>query len=145
MKNRCGWCETDPIIVAYYDDLMFQVLILERLQRTFLVQSKRQDQEVDYADVDMSSGTLNRARAAHPDIEYIEGDMRILQLNRQFDAVAIPDSIDYMMSLEDLKRAIQTAVEYLKTGGVYCSLWEKQKRHFEIIILLIPAAGMTCI
>jgi SAM-dependent methyltransferase len=68
--------------------------------------------------VDLSLGMLDRARAAHPDIEYIEGDMRALRLNRQFDAVAIPDSIDYMTSLDDLRRAIQNAVEHLKSGGV---------------------------
>jgi ubiquinone/menaquinone biosynthesis C-methylase UbiE len=68
--------------------------------------------------VDLSLGMLNKARAAHPDIEYLEGDMRTLRLNRQFDAVAIPDSIDYMVSLDDLRQAIQTSVEHLKTGGV---------------------------
>jgi len=68
--------------------------------------------------VDLSVGMLNKARKAHPDIEYIEGDMRTIRLNRQFDAVAIPDSIDYMASQEDLQQAIQTAVMHLKTGGV---------------------------
>lgn len=68
--------------------------------------------------VDLSLGMLNKARKVHPDIEYIEGDMRTLRLNRQFDAVAIPDSIDYMASREDLRLAIQTAVAHLKTGGV---------------------------
>ena len=69
--------------------------------------------------VDLSLGMLNKARAAHPDIEYIEGDMRTLRLNRQFDAVVIPDSIDYMTSLDDLRQAIQNAVMHLKTGGVF--------------------------
>lgn len=68
--------------------------------------------------VDLSVGMLNKARKAHPDIEYIEGDMRTIRLNRQFDAVAIPDSLDYMASQEDLQQAIQTAVMHLKTGGV---------------------------
>jgi len=68
--------------------------------------------------VDLSPGMLNKARKAHPDIEYIEGDMRTLRLDRQFDAVAIPDSIDYMASRQDLEQAIQTAVLHLKTGGV---------------------------
>ena len=44
--------------------------------------------------VDLSPGMLIKARKLHPDIEYIEGDMRTLRLNRQFDAVVIPDSID---------------------------------------------------
>ena len=68
--------------------------------------------------VDLSLGMLNKARVAHPDIEYLEGDMRTLRLNRQFDAVVIPDSIDYMASQDDLRRAIQTAVAHLKTSGV---------------------------
>jgi ubiquinone/menaquinone biosynthesis C-methylase UbiE len=68
--------------------------------------------------VDLSLGMLDKARVAHPDIEYLEGDMRTLRLIRQFDAVAIPDSIDYMASLDDLRQAIQTAVAHLKSGGV---------------------------
>lgn len=68
--------------------------------------------------VDLSPGMLDKARAAHPDIEYLEGDMRTLRLNRRFDAVAIPDSIDYMASLDDLRQAIQTAAAHLKSGGV---------------------------
>lgn len=68
--------------------------------------------------VDLSLGMLNIARARHPEIEYLEGDMRTLRLGRQFDAVAIPDGIDYMVSLEELRQAIHTAVAHLKTGGV---------------------------
>ncbi len=68
--------------------------------------------------VDLSLGMLNKARVAHPDIEYLEGDMRTLRLSRQFDAVVIPDSIDYMASQDDLRLAIQTAVAHLKTSGV---------------------------
>jgi ubiquinone/menaquinone biosynthesis C-methylase UbiE len=68
--------------------------------------------------VDLSLGMLDKARVAHPDIEYLEGDMRTLRLNRQFDAVAIPDSIDYMASLHDLRLAIHTAAVHLKPCGV---------------------------
>ncbi len=68
--------------------------------------------------VDISLGMLNKARVAHPDVEYLEGDMRTLRLNRQFDAVVIPDSIDYMASQHDLRLAIQTAAAHIKTNGV---------------------------
>lgn len=68
--------------------------------------------------VDLSLGMLNKARAVHPDIAYIEDDMRTVRLNRQFDAVVIPDSIDYMASLDDLRQALETAAMHLKTGGV---------------------------
>lgn len=68
--------------------------------------------------VDVSRGMLEKARLRHPEVEYIEGDMRTLRLDREFDAVAIPDSIDYMSSLPELRMAIGTAVAHLKPGGV---------------------------
>lgn len=68
--------------------------------------------------VDLSQGMLARARQLHPDIEYLEGDMRDIALGRMFDVVAIPDSIDYMASYEDLHRAVGNGVKHLKPGGV---------------------------
>jgi ubiquinone/menaquinone biosynthesis C-methylase UbiE len=67
--------------------------------------------------VDLSKGMLKIARDRHPEIEYIEGDMRTIQLNRQFDVIAIPDSIDYMVSEEDLLQVITNAAFHLKTDG----------------------------
>lgn len=68
--------------------------------------------------VDLSCGMLARARAAHPDIEYLEGDMRTLRLGRRFDVVAIPDAIDYMASEEDLRQVFETAALHLGPDGV---------------------------
>ena len=68
--------------------------------------------------VDLSPAMLARARAVHTDIEYIEGDMRSLRLDRKFDVVTIPDSIDYMESLDDLNKAVGTAAEHLKPDGI---------------------------
>lgn len=67
--------------------------------------------------VDLSQGMLARARARHPDIEYLEADIRTLRLDRTFDAVAIPDCIDYMVTPADLDAAIATAAEHLRPGG----------------------------
>jgi SAM-dependent methyltransferase len=68
--------------------------------------------------VDVSRGMLEQARHRHPDVQYIEGDMRTVRLGREFDAVAIPDSIDYMSSFAELTMAIGTAAAHLKPGGV---------------------------
>ncbi len=68
--------------------------------------------------VDLSIGMLEKAKTVNPDIEYIEGDMRIIRLDRQFDCVVIPDSIDYMVTLDELKQAVITAEMHLKPGGV---------------------------
>jgi SAM-dependent methyltransferase len=68
--------------------------------------------------IDISPGMLERARLRHPDVEYIEGDMRTARLGREFDVVVIPDSIDYMSSFAELRMAIGTAVAHLKPGGI---------------------------
>ncbi len=68
--------------------------------------------------VDISRGMLEMARSRHSDVEYIEDDMRTVRLGREFDAVAIPDGIDYMSSLSELRMAVETAATHLKPGGV---------------------------
>jgi len=68
--------------------------------------------------LDVSRGMLDKARLRNPDIEYVEGDMRTVRLGQEFDAVVIPDSIDYMGSLPELRMAIETAVAHLKAGGI---------------------------
>ncbi|MBN2202470.1 class I SAM-dependent methyltransferase [bacterium] len=68
--------------------------------------------------VDISPGMVDKARVLHPDIEYVLADMRTVRLNRLFDAVAVPDSIDYMATEDDLRQAIRTAAEHLRPGGV---------------------------
>jgi hypothetical protein len=44
--------------------------------------------------------------------------MRSVRLRKRFDAVAVPDSIGYMTTLRDLRRAVETARFHLKPGGV---------------------------
>lgn len=68
--------------------------------------------------VDISPGMLAKAHAAHPEIEYHEEDMRTIRLQKEFDVVVIPDSIDYMVTRDDLRQALRTATTHLKSGGV---------------------------
>lgn len=68
--------------------------------------------------VDVSPGMLEIARRRNPEVEYVLGDMRAIDLAQRFDAVAIPDSIDYMVTLDDLRAAIGTAFRHLASGGV---------------------------
>jgi SAM-dependent methyltransferase len=68
--------------------------------------------------VDISKNMLEMARKLNPEVRYIHGDMRTFDLKESFDAVAIPDSIGYMTNLEDLRKAIHTAYNHLKPGGV---------------------------
>lgn len=85
-------------------------------------------QHFDVTGVDISRGMLDKARLRHPNVEYIEGDMRVVRLGREFDAVAIPDSIDYMSSLAELRMAIETAVVHLKPGGILLVIGKTRER-----------------
>jgi ubiquinone/menaquinone biosynthesis C-methylase UbiE len=68
--------------------------------------------------VDLSQGMLDLAKKANEDVTYVLGDMRTIHLNQKFDAVVIPDSIAYMITLVDLKQALLNAARHLKTDGV---------------------------
>jgi len=67
--------------------------------------------------VDISEGMLKIARGRNPEAVYTLGDMRDVRLDGVFDAVAIPDSIAYMATTADLRKAVDTACRHLKPGG----------------------------
>ena len=67
--------------------------------------------------VDRAPGMLAVSRALNPECEHVEGDMRTVRLNRQFDAVFIHDAICYMTTEADLRRAFDTAWLHCKPGG----------------------------
>ena len=71
--------------------------------------------------VDRSPGMLEVSRSLNPECHHIQGDMRDVRLERQFDAVLIHDAIMYLASEEDLVRAVRTAYEHCRPGG--CALF----------------------
>lgn len=68
--------------------------------------------------VDISDGMLDLAKEKNPEATYVKGDMRTIDLVKKFDVVAIPDSIMYMTTLQDLQKAIKNAACHLRTGGI---------------------------
>jgi len=68
--------------------------------------------------VDIGKGMLKAARHLNNDVKYIYGDMRDINLKSKFDIVAIPDSIGYMTSVQDLRKTINTAYSHLKIDGI---------------------------
>lgn len=67
---------------------------------------------------DISMEMLAISRSINPDCEHILGDMRAMRLNRTFDAVFAHDALDYLTTLDDLRRAVQTARVHCRPGGV---------------------------
>jgi SAM-dependent methyltransferase len=68
--------------------------------------------------IDLSGGMLEIARKTNPEINYLQGDMRTVELGRKFDIVIIPDSIAYMTTIDDLRGTLQNCVKHLNEGGV---------------------------
>jgi SAM-dependent methyltransferase len=80
--------------------------------------------------VDLSEDMLGLARKLNPEVEYLQGDMRTIRLEEQFDAVTIFDSINYMRSSDDLQAAFTTAYDHLKPGGVFVTYIEEWTEKF---------------
>jgi hypothetical protein len=68
--------------------------------------------------VDLSPGMLEQSRRINPGCEHALGDMRSVRLGRTFDAVFIHDAVMYMLTEEDLRRALETAAAHLDPEGV---------------------------
>jgi len=68
--------------------------------------------------VDLSPHMLAVSRAANPECEHLEGDMRTVRLGRTFDAVFVYDAICHMTTEADLHAVMETAFVHLRPGGV---------------------------
>lgn len=68
---------------------------------------------------DRSESMLANCRDRDPRIQTHRGDMRIIRLDRRFDAVLAHDAIDYLTDLDDLRSTCATAAAHLKPGGLF--------------------------
>jgi SAM-dependent methyltransferase len=75
--------------------------------------------------VDISEKMLALAKDLNPEAVYRHGDMRTIRFEESFDAVAVLDSIAYMISESDLDSVFNTAYRHLKPGGVFLTLVEQ--------------------
>ena len=67
--------------------------------------------------VDQSPAMLLVSQALNPDLEHVQGDMRTVRLDREFDGVFIHDAVVYMTNEADVRRAIETARVHCRVGG----------------------------
>jgi SAM-dependent methyltransferase len=81
--------------------------------------------------VDLSEEMLAVSRQLNPECEHLLGDMRTLRLGRSFDAVFVHDAIDYMTTETDLRRAVTTAYEHCRVGGVAVFVPDDITENFE--------------
>jgi SAM-dependent methyltransferase len=69
--------------------------------------------------VDISEKMLEIAKDLNPEVVYHHGDMRTIELGKLFDVVVVPESVDYMITENELYSAIMTAQKHLKPGRLF--------------------------
>jgi SAM-dependent methyltransferase len=86
---------------------------------------------VEVTGVDISKEMLALAKKLNPECRYLEGDMRKVRLGELFDVVLLHDSVNYMLTPEDLQAAFQTCHEHLKPGGAMLTVIERIPERFK--------------
>ncbi|MCU0610609.1 MAG: class I SAM-dependent methyltransferase [Candidatus Eisenbacteria bacterium] len=81
--------------------------------------------------LDLSPAMLELARALNPESEFLQGDMRSLELRRRFDCILLDDAITYMVTREDLAAAFAGAFRHLRSGGVMVVSPDETKETFQ--------------
>jgi SAM-dependent methyltransferase len=80
--------------------------------------------------IDISGAMLELACRLNPEVDYHQGDMRSVRLDKAFDAVVGLDSLAYMLSQDELRKVFETAYIHLKPGGVFGVLPEFTRESF---------------
>lgn len=68
--------------------------------------------------VDLDEGMLARARAAAPDLEWVEADLAGLQLDRTFDAAVLAGNVLIFVAPGTESRVVARVASHLKPGGL---------------------------
>ena len=68
--------------------------------------------------VDLEPAMLALSGRLNPECEHVQGDMRSIRLGRIFDCVLLHDAVSYMISRQDLAKAIACASAHTAPGGV---------------------------
>ena len=80
---------------------------------------------------DRSAAMLDVSRAVNPECEHIVGDMRSLNVGREFDVVMIHDAIAYMTDEASMRAAFRTARRHCRRGGAVVNLPDNVAETFE--------------
>lgn len=69
--------------------------------------------------VDLNQEMLEIARQKLPDVEFVQGDMKDLRFNKEFDViVCLFSAINYNTNLQELRKTFESFYDILKPGGI---------------------------
>lgn len=81
--------------------------------------------------VDLSEQMLAISRQLNPECDHRQGDMRTIRLGRLFDAVFVHDAVGYMVTEDDMRRAIETTFVHCRPGGTAVFIPDHTRETFE--------------
>ena len=81
--------------------------------------------------VDLAPAMLDVSKKLNPECEHVEGDMRTVRLERQFDRVFVHDAICYMTTVGDLRMAMETAFAHCRLGGSVLFVPDHVRENFQ--------------
>jgi SAM-dependent methyltransferase len=80
---------------------------------------------------DRSPEMLEICRTVNPECEHVLGDMRTLDLGREFDRVFVHDAVMYLTDPVSVRAAIATAYRHCRPGGLALFVPDCVKETFE--------------
>ncbi|MFQ6129048.1 MAG: class I SAM-dependent DNA methyltransferase [Thermoplasmata archaeon] len=80
--------------------------------------------------VDLNEPILEIAKKRNLEVEYILGDMRDIDLNREFDVVLSFDVLEHLLTYDDLEAALACLLRHLNEDGVLIFHLDRLKENF---------------
>lgn len=111
-----------PAVLERFDVRPHTLLDLACGEGTFAVEMAKRGYRVTGVDLapEMLRFARKRAKGEHIKAVFVQGDMRDLAFNEEFDLVTCwYDSMNYLLELEDLKRTFKGVYRALRPGGLF--------------------------
>ncbi|KPU63358.1 hypothetical protein EP1X_03185 [Thermococcus sp. EP1] len=111
-----------PIILEMFDVKPQKILDIACGEGTFAVEMAKRGFQVVGVDIseEMLKFAKEKAKNENVNVEFICGDMRSLDFDEEFDlATCWYDSLNYLLTLEDLEKAFTGVYSALKKGGLF--------------------------
>jgi len=80
---------------------------------------------------DLSPEMLSVSGDINPGVEHIQGDMRMMRLERTFDGVLLHDAVCYLTTEDDVRAALATAATHCRPGGALVVAPDHTRESFE--------------
>jgi len=123
------------------DHLAPNAFVLDLCCGPGILSRKLRDRGFKVIGVDCSSDMLMHARQNAPDIEFLPGDAKNLSLDIQYDAVvSLSDSLNHMLSPEELCAVFRSVHSVLKSGGWFAFDLNMEEKYRKF---LLPSMSMV--